>query len=217
MNRFLAIILVMAGLSAGGCVVASKLGTPGRDEKSVKAEFDLKNHGSGKVLIIVRSDETDRQAQRLGYNIYMAVKAILTKRELVPEKDIIDYRYFVELKNSSRTQNMSAVEIGKILQADTVFELVIEDYEMKRLPGTNYYEASMTLGGILHDVEKGWALWPEDGFTKQVTVGFDVDNSGYEGSLKRLGKAGGHCVTRYLYDCRLVNFKIYDENTNSQW
>ncbi len=217
-NKLAIITFTLASLALNGCAIFSNLATPTRNEKNVPPEYNLAQNPPGKILILARANQQTRESQKLSYNIYRAVSAVLTARDVLTPEQIIDYRYYITYKNKNpQAIKSSAIDIAKALNADTVFEINIQDYQLLKLPGTNYYSGQLIANGIIYDVQKGWALWPEDGFGKQVSVGFDVDNNGYEGAIVRLARSSGHCLTRYLYGCKVANFKIFDENVESQW
>lgn len=218
MNKIIVSLVAILGLLNSGCVIVAKLGTPTRSEKIIDAEFMLAEHDYGKIAIVVRGQNKNMESERLGSNIYIATKASLINNKLITSEDLIRDRFYKDYKNSVANFNeLSLRQIAETLNVDTILEITIDKYKLTNMAGTNYYEGSIKLGGSLYSLEQDMVIWPEDGFSKQVSLGFDIDSNGHEAAMKRLAVKGSHCITRYLYNCPLPNFKVSEESTGQQW
>ncbi len=220
MNKVLISLISLACVFLSGCVLAAKLGTPGRDEQIIPAEFKLDAYKEAKIAIVVRSGLADQQSQTVSYYLDVVVRSLLiaNNKKTLKEKNFVPYKEFAKLKADLVVmERYSAVEIGKMLNADVVLEIEMSNCRLEALSGTGYYEGSLSLSGILYDVKSGAALWPEDGFSKQASVSFDIDATGRDGAMKRLAKTGGHCIARYFYDCPMPKFEIPEETAATQW
>ena len=63
MNKVLVSLISLACVFLSGCVLAAKLGTPGRDEQIIPAEFKLDAYKEARIAIVVRSGLADQQSQ----------------------------------------------------------------------------------------------------------------------------------------------------------
>lgn len=220
MNKVLSSIILLACVFLSGCVLAAKLGTPGKDEQIVPAEFKFDSYKEGKIAIVVRSGAADQQSQTISLYVDFAVRnmLIVNNKKTLKEKNFVPYKDYAKLKTDLVViEGYSAVEIAKMLNADAVLEIEMSDCRIEVLSGTAYYEGTLSLSAMLYDVKSGSVLWPQDGFGKQVSVSFDLDTTGRDGAMKRLAKTGGHCIARYLYDCPMSKFKIPEETAAVQW
>lgn len=220
MNKVLILLISIACVFLSGCVLAAKLGTPTKDEQIVPAEFKFDDYKTSKIAIVVRSGISDQQSQVVSYYVDFAVRnqIIINNKKNLKEKNFIPYKDYAKLKTDLVViEKYSAVEIAQKLGADIVLEIEMNDCRIQSLSGTGYYEGSLSLSATLYDVKSGAALWPLDGFGKQVSVSFDMDSAGRDGAMKHLARTGGHCISRYLYDCPMPKFKIPEEAATTQW
>ena len=65
----------------------------------------------------------------------------------------------------------------------------------------------------LFDVSDGGKLWTH----KNIRVGFEIEDRGYDVAVKRMAAVFAHCTVRYLYDCPKKKFKIYGDRSNFSW
>ena len=213
MMKIKIILTCLALTVCSGCAVVSSLGTPTSHEKKIPAEFNLADYDSGKVAVIITSNADNEQGNRIRNYLSKAVATNLAAREIVSPLNIISYNTIYNVSPTPVPNNDAIVtRIAASTEAKTVIKVEIKKYKLEKLSTTEYYEGSLSVSSSILDTASGQSLWPGAGFGKEVIVSFDVESKGYEAASKRLANAAAHCITRYLYDCPLNNFKIYEES-----
>jgi hypothetical protein len=81
----------------------------------------------------------------------------------------------------------------------------------------DYYKGRLAGRVGLFETSTGQRLWPITESGKRINVLFDVEKGGYTASSTRLLKAFAHCTTRYLYDCPVEKFKIFEDKSSNEW
>ncbi|RKY24455.1 MAG: hypothetical protein DRP62_03670 [Planctomycetota bacterium] len=201
-----------------GCGLVGVVGTPGRGERKIAAEYNLSERKGQKILVLVNQPVWLDADVNLRFHITEAVnKGLIEKVKIRPEY-IIDYNELSEFRsNKSDFSLLSPTEVSKALGADLVLLVGVEDYQLGELPEAGYYRAIMNVRAALLDVATGEKLWPKTEKSKNIQVGFEVEQRGREIAAKRLTTACAHCIVRYLYNCPKNKFKIFDDKSNVGW
>jgi hypothetical protein len=201
-----------------GCGVVGILGTPGRGERKITAEYDLTKRKDQKILVLVNQPVWGNAQVNLRVRITKAISKNLVEKVKIKPKYVVDYNELSEFRsNRSDFSLLSPTEVGKALDADLVLLVVVEDYQLGELPEAGYYRAIMSVRAVLLDVATGEKLWPKTEKSKNIQVGFEVEQRGKEIAAKRLIAACAHCIVRHLYNCPKNKFKIFDDRSNIGW
>jgi len=215
------VVVLMVVFLAASCQYAgfvTLLGTETPYEKKIPAEFDLNKQLDKKILVLVDQPAwLDTQANLRHYLTKAIRQNIMLKTKLTPE-NLISYDKVVEFRSSEPNfSSMSAVEIGRAMDANMVLLVLIENYNLDTVPQSSYLFGNLDSRAILYDVQSGEKLWPKEEASKSIRVGFDCETGGLEKAISRLAVDSAFCLTRYLYDCPKAQFKIADDRTRIRW
>jgi len=213
---FLATVLFHSGCSLTRTV--STLSTPRSHEKKIPAEYNLTRHRDRKILILVNQPPYLNAQANLRFYLTEEINKNLIKKVKIPPEYLVGYDELSEFRsNQSNFSLLSPAEVGKALDANMVLLVMLEDYQLHELGGTDYYKGFMSAQMVLFDTASGEKLWPEAAESKSIKVGFEVEPRGRKVAVKRLAAACAYCTTRYLYDCPRDKFKIFDDRSNVDW
>jgi hypothetical protein len=211
-------------LFCSGCLpgMVALMGSPTNYEKKIPAEYDLaKNQGKNKeskILVLVYQPSWLDSNTDLRYYITQSIESELTKKAKIHGDSFIGYdklsNFRIENENFSE---LSPADVGKNLKADFVLMVSIESYKLEKMEDTDRYKGFLAIKGSLYDAADGNKLWPQMDDGKLVKVGFEISPNGQEVSVRQLTFDAAHCISRYLYDCIVAQFKIPDERTNEAW
>ncbi len=221
-NSIVGLITFLAVLFfATGCKyapLASLLGTESYYEEKIPAEFDLSKHIDKKILVLVDQPAWLDSQVNLRYYLTKTLRQnIMIKTKLTPE-NLISYDKLVEFRSSEPNfSSMSAVEIGKAMDANMVLLVLIENYALDEIPQSNYLMGNLDSRAVLYDTQTGEKLWPIEEVSKIIQVGFEYETGGLEKAISRLAVTSAFCTTRYLYDCPKAQFRIADDKTRIDW
>ncbi len=199
-------------------MVISRLGTESSHERKVEAQYDLSEHGEGKILVLVRQPYLLGADVNLRYHLSERLNKILVKKMKLPAENIISYDQLSEFRSKrSDFLSLSAREAGQAIGSQLVLYVMVEKYELAELPEPDFYSGSFETSARVVEVSSGKVLWPATGGHKTTKVGFDLETSGVEAAVSRLIAANAHCMSRYLYDSPAKTFKIADDRSNLGW
>ncbi len=202
----------------GGCGVISRLGTESSHERKVEAEYDLSEHGEGKILVLVRQPYLLGSDVNLRYHLSERLNKILIKKMKVPAKNVISYDQLLEFRSKrSDFLSLSVREAGQAIGAQLVLYVMVDRYELAELPEPDFYNGYFQTSARVVEVSSGRVLWPKAGGHKTTKVGFDLETGGSEKAVSRLIAANAHCIARYLYDSPAKFFKIADDRSRQGW
>jgi len=224
-KRFAFCILTFVFLTAvffhSGCklgAVVGLMGSPTNYEKKVPAEYDLTQRKKQKILVLVDQPAYLNAQVNLRYYLTKAMSKNLTDRVRISPEYLVSYSELSEFRsNQPNFSLLLPTEVGKALGADMVLLVVIEDYQLQKLPEEGYYKGFLGVQSILFDVATGEKLWPLSEEGKSIKVGFEVESGGQETAVYRLVSACAYCNVRYLYNCPKKEFKIADDRNVAGW
>jgi hypothetical protein len=218
MKKLSVFLTLVAVLFQAGCGVVSVLGTPGRHERKITAEYDLAERKGQKILVLVDQPVWLGAQVNLRFHITEAISKNLIEKVKIRPEYIVDYKELSEFRsNKSGFSLLWPIEVGKALGADMVLLVMVENYQLQELAEAGYYRAILNAQAVLLDVATGEKLWPKSAESKSVQVGFEVEQSGKEVAAKRLIAACAHCIVRYFYNCPKNKFKIFDDKSDIAW
>jgi hypothetical protein len=210
----LAAPLLAAAIFYGGCKVGGVVGimaTPGYQEGSMPAEYNLRRDGAGKVLVLATYGGWVDAGANLRYYLTYWMNRYLGEKARLPDKRIIAYEHLVKWRSArADSADLAPAETAKALGADRVLVVEVGRFELSKMPGTDYYSGFLAARASLLD-GAGQVLWPASGEGRIIRVGFEVEPKGRQAAVARLATACAHCVTRHFYDCPKKEFKIFEE------
>ena len=109
---------------------------------------------------------------------------------------------------------MKPSDVGKTLGADLVLFVNVVEAKLENMPDTDIYSSSLDAKAFLIDTSTGVNLWPEQSSGRNISVGFEMEERGQKAAISRLSKSTAHCITRYLYNCKVAYFKIRDDKSD---
>ena len=218
MSKIIAFFTLAASLFHSGCGMVALIGTPSESEKKIPAEYNFAEHTNQKILILVKQPAYLTTHVNLRYHLTKAIrKELIAKVEIPPER-FIDYGELSRFRSDkSNFSLLSPVEVGKALDADMVLLVAIEDSQLGKMAESNYYKGFLNAQTILLDTANEEKLWPKSTQSKDIRVGFEIEEHGREIAVSRLVNAGAYCITRYFYDCPKPKFKIADDRSGVGW
>lgn len=213
-------VTLVAILLCCGCGIFGLLGTQTQHEKKVPAEYDLVAQNGKKLLVLVNQPTwllpSADIKRHLTKAIHKHIDAKINKKKkkisLVPYEQIIDFR-----SQQSERYVPSPTRTGQELGAHLVLYVVIDDYQLTQVAGSDYYKGQLAGLAQLTDVQTGRVLWPDSIDGKNIRVAFDVEQGGYEAAITRLASSFAYCTVRYFYDCPFDEFEIFDDKSHEGW
>ena len=201
---------------SAGCGIVSLLGTPTNYEKRIPAEYDLSEHADQKILVLVDQPGWLNAEVNLRYYLTRAIsQGLVDNAGVLPEK-VITYNELVEFRsNNPQFAQLAPTEVGKALNADIVLLVMVNGYQLSRIPQSGYYKGFLNTQAVLFESKSGKKLWPELEENKSVKVGFELEIGDIKAAAGRLAAASAYCTSRYFYNCRKNKFKISDDKINS--
>ncbi len=217
MRKPVTYITVIVLLFTCGCIVPI-LTTPTRHEKKVPAEYNLTLAEGKKVAVLVENPIWANAPVSLTSQLTTEFSKNLTDDLGLKSEDLISNEkvqaYRVTMQGSSQ---LLPVELGSAVGADLVLFAQVQEFAMTQTMETEYYRGLLAGKAALFDVATGQKLWPESESGKPVRVAFDIEKGSYDDAVDRLVNAFAHCVTRYLYDCPVPKFKIFEDKSGTGW
>ena len=217
--RKVSVALILAVfLFPGGCGLVARLGTPSEREKKIPADYNLAEREDQKILVLVNQPAWLETDVNLRFRLTEAIIGTLVKGAEISDESFIGYGKLFEFRSGrSGFSLLSAVEVGKALDADMVLLVEISDYELNKIAGANYYNGSLNAQSALFETATGMKLWPKLERSKSIKVGFEVERYGREAGASRLVADTAHAVTRHLYNCPKNKFKFFDDRNVVGW
>ncbi len=214
---FAAATLLINGCGASTGIIGI-LGSPGRREKRVPAEFPLAGDTERRILVIVEQPGWLGTRENLRFYITNAVNAALRKKIDISSELIIEYSELSEFRAArSDISSLLPEQMGAALGADVVLLIALEACQLEQLADSPYHKGFLQARAALLDVETGEKLWPKDQYGRIVRVGFEAEHRGRQAAVKRLAGALAYCVTRYFYDCPVAKFRIAEDLSGAGW
>ena len=202
----------------GGCGIISMLGKPTSHEMKIPAEYELAEDTGRKILILVEQPGYLNAQTKVRYYLTESLQDSLVEKVEIGRDDFVGYDKLAEFRSSKAEFSLlSPAEVGRALGADMVLFVVIESYELSEIVESGYYSGALSARAILFDTAGGGKVWPKDGRSKGVRVGFEIEEAGCQASVGRLAAACAYCTTRYFYDCPKNKFKIAEDRSDISW
>lgn len=197
-----------------GCIVPV-LTTPTRHEKKIPAEYNITVHEDKKLMVIVYSPDWVRAPANITSEITGELEEKLTEELKLEPENIILYE---NLKPKESLHSAPPTpEIGKNFGADLVLFAEVHEFALSKMIETDYYVGRITGRAAVFDADTGQRLWPDSEHGKLIRIAYDVEEGDYDQAFDRLVRSFAHCVTRYLYDCPVPKFKIFEDKSGTGW
>ncbi|MHC4739237.1 MAG: hypothetical protein ACYS9Y_10075 [Planctomycetota bacterium] len=213
-----AFLFVGGAFFCNGCGLVSMVVSPTRHEKKIPAEYKLREQKDKKILVLVDQPARLNAAANLRYYLTRDIREYLVKKIRIPAKGLISYENLVEFRNNQANFSlMSPLEVGKVLQADIVLVVVVEDFRLYNMAESGFLKGFLSSRAVILDATTGEKVWPKSFESKEIKVGFEFDERNVEIAVSRLTAASAHCITRYFYDCPMDKFRIADDRSGEAW
>lgn len=218
MRRLNIFVMMIVFLFCNGCQIIGIIGTPTASERKIPAEYKLAKRKKGKILVLVNQPGWLNADTNLQLYVTKAVNQKLSKKAKINKKFLVSYGVLSKMRSKRRDfALLTPVQAGATLDVQTVLFVVIEDYKLYELPGSNYYKGSLIATAWLFDVAAGQRLWPDSDKGKSVRVRVDMELGGKTVAINRLAGAAAYCIVRYFYNCSSNRFRIADEMVDASW
>jgi hypothetical protein len=169
-----------------GCGIVSVLGTPGRHERKITAEYDLAERADQKIIVLVKQPPWLNAQVNFRYHLTKRINAGLIRKVDIPPECIVSYEELSVFRaGRADFASLSPIDVGVALNAETVLFVMINDCTLKKIGEMDYYEGSLSVRCVLHDATSGKKLWPTSAKGKSVKVGFEVESHGREAAVNR--------------------------------
>ncbi|MHC4265927.1 MAG: hypothetical protein ACYSUK_08350 [Planctomycetota bacterium] len=206
---------IIAGLFQCGCGMVSVMGTPTRYEREVPAEYRLADLQEKKILVFVKQSYWLDAKVNLRVHLTDAIhEQLIKKAEITPDK-FIGYDKLSNYRSGKASFSlMKPSEVGKALNADVVLFVNIIEAKLENMSDTDIYTGSLNAHAFVIDTASGVNLWPQQSSGRRIKVGYEMEEKGLNSAISRLSVSTAHCITRYLYDCKVAYFKIKDDRSD---
>jgi hypothetical protein len=205
-------------LLCSGCGLVGMAGTLTDDENKIPAEFDLTKSKDSKILVLV--DQPAYLSAEVNLRQYLtdAINASFESKLKFKAERLFTYEQLSDFRaGRSDFRELSPSRVGAALDANMVLFVVVANYEILKLSGTDYYRGMLSARALLLDCSNGNRLWPAETESRIIKVGFEVERGGREVAAARLAGDAAYCITRYFYNCPKRSFKIADDLTRTGW
>jgi hypothetical protein len=220
-NILITVILATAAAFWTGCAliaapvavgVAGVASSETESERSIPAEFKLAQT-EGKIAVVVSQPAWIKTPIDLrgtltdSLNLALEEKVKIKKERLFPYTDVLELR-----RNLPDEKKDDPFEIASKLNAQYVLAVQITDFELSTFAEEDLFSGLMKTKSCLFDINAK-KLWPQDAnqVGHEITVGFEDEKRTAKSAVEQLSAATAHCVTRYLYNCKAIKFKIAEE------
>lgn len=219
MVKYFIVALLFCGILLGGsCQIFGIMSTPTRHEKKVPAEYDLAAEKGKTILVYVEQPSWLSASGNLSREVSEALEAQLKNKIKTLDKSLIGYERVSALRSESpEYYELRAREIGRRLDADMVLVAALDEYALSKVIQTEYHKGQLAGRVALIRTDDGVKVWPDSESGKVITVGFDVERGDYSTAVKRLANSFAYCTVRYLYNCPMDEFKIFDDRSGEAW
>jgi hypothetical protein len=202
----------------GGCAIVDIITTPTRHEKKIPAEFDLGRYKDEKVLVLVEQSGGLGANVNLRYHVTKAINRSLEQKVEIPWGNLISYGNLSKFRSGKEDFSLlSPAQVGQALGAKVVLLVIVNIYELNKIPDMSYLKGFLAARALLLDTTMETRLWPESGESKSLKVGFEAEGRGKDVAVARLVGALAHCATRGLYDCPVDKYEIADDRSGIGW
>lgn len=211
MNR-LFMTIAMVGLVLGsGCRAAGFLLSPSYHEQKIPAEFDLREHQTGGIMVIVEPSRSSYTESALRTELKTKIEYFLTRKARIKSKYIIAESADPAAPGwEAANSPLGPREIAGRAGAALMLYVRIEDNGLYAFGKQGYYSGSLASRSLLIDVDSGDIVWPKQAQGRVVRAKVQIETQGREATRSRLTTAVAHGVTRYLYDCPKPNYRMND-------
>jgi len=217
MRKSVVYITITVLLFVCGCIVPV-LTTPTRNEKKIPAEYNLALDENSMVVVLVQNPVWANAPVSLTSQLTTELNKNLTDKIGLKPEQIISYEkvqtYMATMQGASQ---LSPVGLGRAVGADLVLFAEVHEFELGKTIETDYYKGRLEGRAALFDVVSEQKLWPDSETGKTLRITFDVEKGDYDQAVDRLARSFAHCITRYLYDCTVAKFKIYEDRSGTGW
>ncbi len=217
MRKSTVFITVGVLLFSCGCKTVPIMTTPTRHEKKIPAEYNLAAQKDKKVAVIVDDPSWVNAPSSLALQVAADLNSNLTEKLLLPSKNLIPYEQEQALGTGTPEAGAMPVQLGKAVGADLVLFAQLHTFRLAQITETQYYRGELAGMAALFDCDSGQQLWPQEQQGKVIRVAFDLEQGDYDAASNRLARAFAHCITRYLYDCPVAKFKIFEDKSGTGW
>jgi hypothetical protein len=217
MTKPVALITIIVLLFSPGCIVPV-LTTPTRHEKKIPAEYNLAVIEDRTIVVLVENPIWANAPVGLTSQLTAELNSNLTDKIGLKSEVLIPYERLQTFRATAPdVAGLSPSGLGKAVGADLVLFVEVHDFALSKTIETDYYKGLLEGRAALFDAGSGQRLWPESEHGKLIRVAFDVEQGDYDEAVSRLSRAFAHCVTRYLYDCPVAKFKIFEDKSGTGW
>jgi len=218
MRKPTAFITVGVLLFNCGCGTVPLLTTPTRYEKKVPAEYNLAAQEKKKVVVMVDNPAWVNAPSSLALQLAADLNDNLTGKLALSSKNVVSCEKVQTFRASTPgADRLSPSQLGKAVGADLVLFAELHQFSLAQVTETQYYRGELAGKAALFDCGSGRQLWPAAQEGKFIRVAFDVEEGDYNAANNRLAAAFAHCITRYLYDCPVAKFKIFEDKSGTGW
>jgi hypothetical protein len=197
-----------------GCGTVPLLTTPTRHEKKVPAEYNLAAQKDKKVMVVVYSPAWVTAPASIVSKLTDDLEMNLTEQLKLECDNLILYE---NLKPKSCMSVPPGPWLGKDFGADLVLYAELHEFNLEKVTETDYYKGQLEGKAALFEAGSEHRLWPQSEPGKVIRIAFDVEQGDYDKAIDRLSRAFAHCTTRYLYDCPVAKFKIFEDKSGTGW
>jgi hypothetical protein len=212
-----AFITVLVLAFSCGCIVPI-FTEPTRHEKKIPAEYNLAVIKDRTIVVLTENPIWANAPVSLTSQLTAELNGDLTDKIGLKSEVLIPYERLQTFRATAPdAAGLSPSELGKAVGADLVLFVEVHEFALNKTIETDYYKGMLEGRAALFDAGSGKRLWPESELGKLIRVAFDVEQGDYNEAVDRLSRAFAHCVIRYLYDCPVAKFKIFEDKSGTGW
>jgi len=217
-TAYLVCLTLAASFCCCGCGLIARLLTPTGREKKVPAEFELsgKKYKNKKILVLVQQPAWLSSRVNLRSRLTKPLNRELADKLKIDSDLLVCYDELSDFRSSRADfSSLSPVRVASGLNAATVLLIFIDNYKLDPIEATGYFEGFLGVQAELYDVAGDQRLWPKGSGGRRVQVGFEIGPKGTSAAVSRLANSMAHCIVRYLYNCPVDQFRIFDDRTGA--
>lgn len=217
MRKVVVLLTISYLLLVASCQMVPIMSSPTRSEKKIPAGYDLPAQKDKKIAVLIEAAAWSQVPQDMSKKLADAIRLKLTSDLGIKAKQLIDQKKVDRALSEKTTAFTKPVEIGKIVGADLVLYVQLEESTIVRIPETEYFKGLFSGRAAMFNCALDALVWPGAAGGKAVAVGYEVEQRSYDAAEMRLIRAFAHCTTRYLYNCPVPRFKVNDDKAGTGW
>lgn len=205
------VVLLCVVIATSGCAAIGFLFHEGPFERGRTPDYDLEGQQERKLLVWIECPRSANTAMDVQEKLTSSFELYLTERAGFEIENVI-----FDPPIEKDAMMLDPKEVARSLGAGYLLLVHVDRYESDFLHIREFYAGELVTRSILFDVDLDAAVWPSQPTGKMTHITVDLEEDGRDAMVSRLTSATAHCIMRYLYPCKKLQFKTADERVSMQ-